>query len=384
MADTYINNFTNKSLELCNGSLVVSDCLWRIILSCFMTLFMLMSCIGNGAVLLVLRYHHDDIKSASNYFITNLALTDFLLGVLCMPCILISCLNGQWVFGQNLCSLTGFANSFFCINSMITLAAVSVEKYCAIASPLTYHHYMSKSKVTCVISIIWIHSAINASLPFLGWGEYVYLPFETICTVAWWSFPNYVGFIVGINFGLPTVIMSCTYFLVLKIARKHSRRIGVSTSTVAISTYLSPTGTYNNLSPVNVTTSDHQETLPLPCDTDLGILTSNSISQRIRLQYVREMLTSRRIHYKTHIKATLMLLIVIGSFIVCWLPHLISMVYLTIYEISPLPCSFHQITTWLAMANSAFNPIIYGAMDTSIRKGLKTLLGSWVKYCKLY
>ncbi|EDV24547.1 uncharacterized protein TRIADDRAFT_26009 [Trichoplax adhaerens] len=321
MADTYINNFTNKSLELCNGSLVVSDCLWRIILSCFMTLFMLMSCIGNGAVLLVLRYHHDDIKSASNYFITNLALTDFLLGVLCMPCILISCLNGQWVFGQTLCSLTGFANSFFCINSMITLAAVSVEKYCAIASPLTYHHYMSKSKVTCVISIIWIHSAINASLPFLGWGEYVYLPFETICTVAWWSFPNYVGFIVGINFGLPTVIMSCTYFLILKIARKHSRRIGVST---------------------------------------------------------------RRIHYKTHIKATLMLLIVIGSFIVCWLPHLISMIYLTIYEISPLPCSFHQITTWLAMANSAFNPIIYGAMDTSIRKGLKTLLGSWVKYCKLY
>ena len=260
---------------------------------------------------------------------------------------------------------------------MITLAAVSVEKYYAIVSPLTYHHYMSKGKISFAILIIWIYAAVISSLPFFGWGKYNYLPFETICTVEWWNYPDYVAFLVAVNFGLPTVVMSYTYFQVLKIARRHSRRITVSTSSLAISSQSVPANTQTSLCPVNNTIND--QPLPRPSFAEMGILYTNSISQRIRLHYVREMITNGKIHYKTHIKAALMLLIIIGSFIVCWLPHLIGMLYLTLYRVILLPCSYHQITTWLAMANSAFNPIIYGTMDTSIRKGLKTVLGSWHK-----
>lgn len=382
MADIVRNNLTNVSQVLCSGNLVISDWIWRTTLSCIMALFILMSCIGNGAVLLALRYHQNDIKSVSNYFIINLAFTDFLLGLICMPSILISCLNGRWVFTSSMCNITGFLNSFFCINSMITLAAVSVEKYYAIASPLTYHHYMNKGKISFVILIIWIHAAINASLPFFGWGKYVYLPFETICTVAWWNYPDYVAFIVTINFGLPTVVMSYAYFQVLKIARNHSKRITVSTSSVAITSQLAPVSTQTNLCPVNSTINLRRQSLRQTSVTDFGIISTNSISQRIRLHYVREMLTNRKLHYKIHIKAALMLLIVIGSFIICWLPHLIGMLYLTLHRVILLPCSYHQITTWFAMANSAFNPIIYGAMDTSIRKGLKIVFVSWNKCFK--
>ena len=89
MDDIIRNNITNLSL-LCSGNLVVSDWIWRTTLACVMIIFILMSCIGNGAVLLALRYHQDDVKSVSNYFIINLAFTDFLLVLLCMPSILIS------------------------------------------------------------------------------------------------------------------------------------------------------------------------------------------------------------------------------------------------------------------------------------------------------
>ena len=81
------------------------------------------------------------------------------------------------------------------------------------------------------------------------------------------------------------------------------------------------------------------------------------------------------LHFRKEMKVALILLVVNGTFILCWLPHFIGMMCLTFTNgLCPFPDSFFIITTTLAMLNSGCNPFIYTLTYRKFRKAFQRVL----------
>lgn len=80
-----------------------------------------------------------------------------------------------------------------------------------------------------------------------------------------------------------------------------------------------------------------------------------------------------RVTMRRETKAAKTLLIVVGTFVLCWTPHFVG-IFCLLSEQCSWPDVFFAITTWLAMLNSACNPVIYGVMSRQFRKRFKQIL----------
>lgn len=82
---------------------------------------------------------------------------------------------------------------------------------------------------------------------------------------------------------------------------------------------------------------------------------------------------ARRIgrNYATDIKAAKTIAVVIGGFVICWLPFFI--VVLSYANEKNVPLSFFNVAKWLEYLNSCLNPLIYTCLNRTYRNAFKKL-----------
>lgn len=198
-----------------------------------MAFILLSGCIGNILILLAI-YVDRTLQTVTNSFVINLAVADLLLSLIGMPFTLISSVTYEWIFGPAWCNINGMANSLFCVASILTLAAVSIDRYIAIIHPLRYTSYMTRKAAGCMIMYIWFHSLSVSLLPVFGWSEYTFLKKESICTVHWQLDISCTIFIFVVCFFLPLAVIMCTYSRILKTAWAQSKRIVPVTGRISL------------------------------------------------------------------------------------------------------------------------------------------------------
>ncbi|KAJ7990483.1 hypothetical protein DPEC_G00300790 [Dallia pectoralis] len=96
--------------------------------------------------------------------------------------------------------------------------------------------------------------------------------------------------------------------------------------------------------------------------------TQTSIRQQATL------LSKRKISQHKEKKATQMLAIVLGVFIICWLPFFITHILNTLCTTCRVPPKMYNAFTWLGYLNSAVNPIIYTTFNIEFRKAFIKIL----------
>lgn len=113
--------------------------------------------------------------------------------------------------------------------SIITLAAISVDRYYNITEPLKAARYMTRRKSFMMITIVWLWALVWAVPPIFGWGAYVPEGFQTSCTFDYLSTePHMRSYIFGMYIGgfcLPMAIIILCYFFILKAIRKHDKEM---------------------------------------------------------------------------------------------------------------------------------------------------------------
>lgn len=313
----------------------------------FLLLVILSSVIGNTLILLAI-YRNYKLRSITSVFIASLAVADLGVAVIGMPFTMTSSITYSWVFGDVFCKINGLTNSIFCIASMLNLAAVSIDRYIAIIKPLNYPLIMTGGKACLMVVYVWLQALLCALLPLIGWSKYTYIRNESICTSDWGADISYTLFIFGSCFFLPLAIMAFCYYHILRAARKHAAKAKLKLGKIGATE--GPLKTALSLA-VNV-----EGKLPLEKQTQLE---------------QKEKLAKEK--FKRDTKAAETLLIVMGTFILCWLPHFIGMTCL-LFESCKWPDEFFATTTWLAMFNSGCNPIIYGVLNKRFRQTYKDIL----------
>ncbi|XP_027621457.1 D(3) dopamine receptor isoform X1 [Tupaia chinensis] len=73
-------------------------------------------------------------------------------------------------------------------------------------------------------------------------------------------------------------------------------------------------------------------------------------------------------------KATHMVVIVLGAFIICWLPFFLTHILNTHCQACHVSPELYSATTWLGYVNSALNPMIYTIFNVEFRKAFLKIL----------
>jgi hypothetical protein len=118
--------------------------------------------VGGNALVCLVVFHYMGITTVTNLFIANLAVTDFFIGLFCIPIVLISdYLLSDWPFGIFMCKFTSFAQSLFVCCTVYTLIAMSVDRYIAIIYPL--QPKLTRKQCHILIGILWTFSVLFSS-----------------------------------------------------------------------------------------------------------------------------------------------------------------------------------------------------------------------------
>lgn len=169
---THLNEtFRNFSInfELSNSTnSVTEDDLYDVppiviaLLSCCYGLISLVTIVGNFCVLLIVGTSRR-MRTVTNYFIANLAVADIIIGLFSIPFQFQAALLQKWVLPPFMCAFCPFVQVLSVNVSIITLTAIALDRYRAVAHPLKAR--TSKPSAKLVIIAIWIFSAA-ASVPY--------------------------------------------------------------------------------------------------------------------------------------------------------------------------------------------------------------------------
>ncbi|XP_053922239.1 neuropeptide FF receptor 2 [Cuculus canorus] len=116
-------------------------------------LIFLLCMVGNGVVCFTIL-KSKNMHTVTNLFILNLAVSDLLVGIFCMPTTLLDNIIAGWPFGSLVCKMSGTVQGISVSASVFTLVAIAVDRFRCIVYP--FKQKLTVPTAVVIIAVIWI------------------------------------------------------------------------------------------------------------------------------------------------------------------------------------------------------------------------------------
>ncbi|XP_041988163.1 pyrokinin-1 receptor-like [Aricia agestis] len=276
--------------------------------------FLVLSAVGNMCTCVVV-IRNKSMRSPTNYYLLNLAISDLIFSSFIPVEICIYCLP-EFSLSVKLLIAHFFFYEFLGNFSVLTILAFTVERYLAITKPFSGHKTMLTSRICKVITTIWI-----TSLTFSSFNTYWIYKVHKTDYAAWFTtFHNdyhkyFIGVLLIVFFVFPMCVIVVLFVLIV-LHLKSSKQV----------------------------------------------LRANS------LQTTR----NRK-------RATKMLAAVAAFFFICWSPYFTLRVMALMDYSYPDHMWVWRVIIYMCSINSymsaVVNPILYSLMSRKFRQAFKSLLG---------
>lgn len=294
-----------------------------VVLGMVLVVFVVFGVLGNILVILSVLFHHH-WRSVTHYFIANLAAADLLLSSAVLPFSATSEALGRWVFGRSFCSVWAALDVLCCTASILSLCVISIDRYLAVSYPLRYPAIATGRRGLTAVAALWGLSAAISVGPLFGWKE----PDpedETVCRIT--EEPGYALFSALGSFYIPLVIILAMYCRVYTVAKRETKTLRKGRKGKGVEME----GVMLRIHRGNAAQIGKQEG-----DEGTAMHKRSSFSLPRLLKFSREE------------KAAKTLGIVVGCFIMCWLPFFLV-----------LPIGRYLLTSALKLTKPHFVTLVF-------------------------
>lgn len=379
-----------------------------------------------GNILVILGvFTYKPLRIVQNFFIVSLAAADLAVAVLVMPLNVAYMTLGRWLWGKQLCKMWLTCDIMSCTSSILNLCAIALDRYWAITDPINYANKRTLKRVVYQIIGVWIMSLIISSPPILGWNDWPdEFTTDTPCQLT--SEPGYVVYSSLGSFFIPLVIMTIVYIKIYIAAKQRLRkrilvtriqnknpilmvenredsendsdsggsikrfqrkafidmkknffvpflllndpvaRQTIERNINQIQSDVSPgsRGSYRKKMVGSLKKMSHKNKKPLLASVNKsGDVVNQFIEQKQKISLSKERRAARTLG------------IIMGVFVICWLPFFLMYIILPFCSTCCPSMRLINVITWLGYVNSTINPLIYTIFNLEFRKAFKKLLG---------
>ncbi|KAF4076866.1 hypothetical protein AMELA_G00220040 [Ameiurus melas] len=274
--------------------------------------------------------------------VASMAISDVMVAGLVMPLSLVRELyERRWILGRALCQMWISFDVLCCTASIWNVTAIALDRYWSITRHLEYTLKRRKRISNVMIGLTWMLSSIISFSPQFGWGE-TYSEEAMECQVS--QEPSYTVFSTFGAFYLPLCVVLFVYWKIYKAAKF---RIGSKKNNI-----VTP-------APEAVEAKEATRQRPQTAFTVRhATVTFQTDGETWREQKER--------------RAALMVGILIGVFVLCWIPFFLTELITPLFSWH-VPPTWKSVFLWLGYSNSFFNPLIYTAFNKNYNSAFRNL-----------
>ncbi|XKL59066.1 hypothetical protein PGB90_000082 [Kerria lacca] len=356
--------WTNSTYDGTNWTSLVTKVFYSSVMG-----FIIIASICGNLLVIVSVMRHRKLRIITNYFVVSLAFADMLVAMGAMTFNASVQINNKWLFGYFMCDVWNSLDVYFSTASILHLCCISVDRYYAIVKPFKYPINMTKNVVAIMLLNTWLSPAVIAFVPIF-WGWYtteehiVYRkehPYECLFRVN----KLYAIISSSISFWIPCTIMIFTYLAIFKEANRQEKQIYARLGNQAL---------------INHSRDDHNSNGDIASNNGRNSSRAfNEIGPSVHCTPTKD---KNFIKMKREHKAARTLGIIMGTFILCWLPFFL---WYTITSLCDKSCHCpEQVATivfWIGYFNSMLNPLIYAYFNRDFREAFRNTL-EWA-FCYL-
>ncbi|XP_047100088.1 dopamine D2-like receptor [Schistocerca piceifrons] len=304
-------------------------------------------------------------------------------------------------------------------SSIFNLVAISIDRYIAVTQPIKYAKHRNSRRVWLTIALVWMISAAIGSPIVLGLNN---TPDRRPDLCLFYN-SDFIIYSSLSSFYIPCIIMVFLYYNIFMALRNRARKAkaarrplpadikpGSVIENLAQTRRLAETalGPPNLLGPGGAPTTTDDEERPtntgsgsqededykdvspgyedcchvIPNDRSAEFILATVAEETTKFTIYKVNRASRKKRDKSSArkerKATKTLAIVLGVFLVCWVPFFTCNIMDALCtklsgDCSPGVTAF-ILTTWLGYMNSFVNPVIYTIFNPEFRKAFKKIM----------
>ncbi|KAL3067069.1 hypothetical protein OYC64_016924 [Pagothenia borchgrevinki] len=312
----------------------------------FLAVFISVAIVGNILVILsVVCNKH--LQTVTNFFIVNLAIADLLLSIIVLPFSASLEVLGCWVFGRVFCNIWAAVDVLCCTASILSLCVISIDRYIGVKHCLKYPTIMTEKKAVAILVLVWVSSTVISVGPLLGWKEPPPVD-ERICKIT--EEPGYALFSSLFSFYLPLMVILIMYFRVYVVARRTTKSLEAGVK--------------------RERNKSIEVVLRIHCRSVLEDARPSSSKNHP----FRSSLSVRLMKFSREKKAAKTLAIVVGMFILCWMPFFFFLSMGAFFSALKPSETLFKVIFWLGYFNSCINPMIYPCSSKEFQRAFTRIL----------
>ncbi|XP_017496315.2 histamine H3 receptor isoform X5 [Manis javanica] len=363
---------------------------WTAVLAALMALLIVATVLGNALVMLAF-VADSSLRTQNNFFLLNLAISDFLVGAFCIPLYVPYVLTGRWPFGRGLCKLWLVADYLLCTSSVFNIVLISYDRFLSVTRAVSYRAQQGDTRrAVQKMVLVWVLAFLLYGPAILSW-EHLSggssIP-EGHCYAEF--FYNWYFLITASTLEFFTPFLSVTFFnlsIYLNIQRRTQVRLDgareaagpepppeAQASPPAVpgcwGCWQKGRGEAVPLHSSGSSSRGAERPRPLKRGSKPSV-SSASLEQRMRM--VSQSVT-QRFRLSRDKKVAKSLAVIVSTFGLCWAPYTLLMIVRAACHGRCVPDYWYETSFWLLWANSAVNPVLYPLCHYSFRRAFTKLL----------
>jgi len=358
-------NLTNQTDQMDHLQISVSYMCKTVV---FLTIILV--AIFSNLLVIASVFLYRKLRGINNYFLVSLAFADLFVACFAMTFNASQQIFGRWIFGSVICDMYNSIDVHASTVSTLHLCCISLDRYFAIVKPFDYHYYMNTRSALAMICAAWMFPTLISFVPILlGWSGESAIRENTGLCVFNANLP-YALLSSFMTFWCPVIVMVTVYYRVFRSAVKQKTSMAMATVNLpTVNGYASEVHGRGSSEGQAAVGGEVQIAAIGGGGNELRDEGTKSKSSLLEGLKERKRLNTlwRKSALKEH-KAFVTLGVVMGAFLLCWLPFFLW--YLTVTmcgKACPCPDSVVVTLFWIGYFNSTLNPVIYAMTNRDFK-----------------